>query len=100
MQGRPAPPLRGLGKLQDGKDVYGQANDPAELQFNYLPEGLREEENKPSLPARQESNFFNMEQAAMANPDTVETPADSLVSVLSIQDSVAAAPALSARYSG
>jgi len=60
--------MRGLGKLQDGKDVSGQApNDPAELQFNYLPEGLREEENKPSQPPRQESNFFNMEQAAVAN---------------------------------
>jgi len=60
--------MRGLGKLQDGKDVSGQApNDPAELQFNYLPEGLREEENRPSQPAREESNFFNMEQAAVAN---------------------------------
>jgi len=60
--------MRGLGKLQDGKDVSGQVpNDPAELQFNYLPEGLREEENKPIQPVRQESNFFNMEQAAVAN---------------------------------
>eukprot|EP00092_Neocalanus_flemingeri_P004867 GFUD01005237.1.p1 GENE.GFUD01005237.1~~GFUD01005237.1.p1 ORF type:complete len:1554 (+),score=557.90 GFUD01005237.1:650-4663(+) len=60
--------MRGLGKLQDGKDASGQPpNDPAELQFNYLPEGLREEENRPTQPARQESNFFNMEQAAVAN---------------------------------
>jgi len=60
--------MRGLGKLQDGKDLTGQApNDPAELQFNYLPEGLREEENRPSQPTKQESNFFNMEQAAVAN---------------------------------
>eukprot|EP00090_Calanus_glacialis_P034363 TRINITY_DN5765_c0_g1_i1.p1 TRINITY_DN5765_c0_g1~~TRINITY_DN5765_c0_g1_i1.p1 ORF type:complete len:1490 (+),score=607.25 TRINITY_DN5765_c0_g1_i1:212-4471(+) len=60
--------MRGLGKLQDGKDGPGQApNDPAELQFNYLPEGLREEENRPRQPVRQESNFFNMEQAAVAN---------------------------------
>merc|ERR1719427_699720 len=60
--------MRGLGKLQDGKDAPGQApNDPAELQFNYLPEGLRDEENRPVQPPRQESNFFNMEQAAAAN---------------------------------
>merc|ERR1719427_2137320 len=60
--------MRGLGKLQDGKDAPGQApNDPAELQFNYLPEGLRDEENRPVQPPRQESNFFNMEQAAVAN---------------------------------
>merc|ERR1719445_2761654 len=63
--------MRGLGKLQDGKDVSGQApNDPAELQFNYLPEGLREEETpaaKVNSFKRQESNFFNMEQAAAAN---------------------------------
>merc|ERR1711892_1383865 len=43
--------MRGLGKLQDGKDAPGQApNDPAELQFNYLPEGLRDEENRPVQP--------------------------------------------------
>ena len=61
--------MRGLGKLQDGKtENSGQApNNPAELQFNYLPEGLREEENKPIKPNRPESNFFNMEQAAAAN---------------------------------
>jgi len=62
--------MRGLGKLQDGKDAPGQApTDPAELQFNYLPEGLREEENRPPQADRMEttSNFFNMEQAAVAN---------------------------------
>lgn len=43
--------------------------DPTELQFNYLPEGLREEESRPPVPPQPkvDSNFFNMEQAAMAN---------------------------------
>merc|ERR1719270_3185633 len=36
--------MRGLGKLE-GKDNNTGPNDPAELQFNYLPEGLRDEEN-------------------------------------------------------
>ena len=59
--------MRGLGKLQEGKDHSGPApTDPSELQFNYLPEGLREEE-RPGPVKRQESNFFNMEQAAVAN---------------------------------
>merc|ERR1719445_2983467 len=59
--------MRGLGKLQEGKDNSGPApTDPSELQFNYLPEGLREEE-RPGPVKRQESNFFNMEQAAVAN---------------------------------
>ena len=63
--------MRGLGKLQEGKDNTGPGpNDPSELQFNYLPEGLRDEEvsgGKPINFKRQESNFFNMEQAAAAN---------------------------------
>ena len=62
--------MRGLGKLQEGKhDNTGAAvNDPSEMQFNYLPEGLREE-TTPAQPSfkRQESNFFNMDQAAAAN---------------------------------
>ena len=61
--------MRGLGKLE-GKDNNTGPNDPAELQFNYLPEGLRDEENpgtRPNSFKRQESNFFNMEQAAAAN---------------------------------
>merc|ERR1719410_1597820 len=58
--------MRGLGKLREGKDHSGPApTDPSELQFNYLPEGLREEE-RPGAK-RSESNFFNMEQAAVAN---------------------------------
>ena len=64
--------MRGLGKLQEGKDNTGPGpNDPSELQFNYLPEGLREDESGPGQAKqgfkRQESNFFNMEQAAAAN---------------------------------
>jgi len=63
--------MRGLGKLQEGKDNAGPGpNDPSELQFNYLPDGLREEESsggKPINYKRPESNFFNMEQAAAAN---------------------------------
>ena len=59
--------MRGLGKLQEGKDNSGPApTDPSELQFNYLPDGLREDE-RPGPGKRQESNFFNMEQAAAAN---------------------------------
>merc|ERR1719319_1770752 len=42
--------------------------DPAGLQFNYLPEGLREEEGAPDgQPNRNGSNFFNMDAAATAN---------------------------------
>ena len=63
--------MRGLGKLREGKDNAGPGpNDPSELQFNYLPEGLRSDETaggNPSNFKRQESNFFNMEQAAAAN---------------------------------
>jgi len=63
--------MRGLGKLQEGKDNAGPGpNDPSELQFNYLPEGLRDDEApaaKVNSFKRQESNFFNMEQAAAAN---------------------------------
>ena len=47
--------MRGLGKLQEGKGevTTGLAApaDPSGLQFNYLPEGLREEENRwPVVP--------------------------------------------------
>ena len=73
--------MRGLGKLQEGK---GEATtglaapaDPSGLQFNYLPEGLREEEgsqgggggapaNQPINPGNP-TNFFNMDAAATAN---------------------------------
>ena len=60
--------MRGLGKLQEGKDHSGPApTDPSELQFNYLPEGLREEERPGQVKRPESSNFFNMEQAAVAN---------------------------------
>ena len=71
--------MRGLGKLQEGK---GEATtglaapaDPSGLQFNYLPEGLREEEGQQGggrVAANQPlagnpTNFFNMDAAATAN---------------------------------
>ena len=70
--------MRGLGKVQEGKGeaTTGLAapTDPSGLQFNYLPEGLREEEgqggsgvaaNQP--PSGNPTNFFNMDAAATAN---------------------------------
>ena len=64
--------MRGLGREQQGKAeaTTGLAApaDPAGLQFNYLPEGLREEEGAPDgQPPRNGSNFFNMDAAATAN---------------------------------
>jgi len=71
--------LKGLGKLGGEKDNSGVQilSDPQELRFNYLPEGLREtEEVRPTAQTGQAagarpdvkgSNFFNMEQAAVAN---------------------------------
>ena len=59
--------------MQDGKEIImtgsSAPTDVTELQFNYLPEGLREEESRPLVPPQPkvDSNFFNMEQAAMAN---------------------------------
>ena len=67
----------GLGKVQEGK---GEATtglaapvDPSAMQFNYLPEGLREDEgsvaaNQGALgSAGNPTNFFNMDAAATAN---------------------------------
>merc|ERR1719328_915276 len=69
--------MRGLGKLQEGKGeaTTGLAapTDPSGLQFNYLPEGLREEEGQGGVAAyqppsgNQGTNFFNMDAAATAN---------------------------------
>ena len=59
--------MRGLGKLQDEKDVLGQVpNNPADLQFSCLPEGGGEPACPNVQPPRQESNFFNMKQVAAA----------------------------------
>ena len=69
--------MRGLGKVQEGKGAattgLAAPTDPSGLQFNYLPEGLREEEGQGGVAANQPpsgnqgTNFFNMDAAATAN---------------------------------
>ena len=62
--------MRGCGKLQEGREQFTtQPNAPGDYQFNYLPEGLREDEVNSShvTPKKTENNFFNMEAAAVAN---------------------------------
>ncbi len=71
--------MRGCGRLQEGRDstttgaAAAQPNAPTDYQFNYLPEGLREDDTSLSSNAAAEqrrhstSNFFNMEAAAAAN---------------------------------
>jgi hypothetical protein len=85
--------MRGCGRLQEGRETTnpasggqgGAPNAPGDYQFNYLPEGLREDESagrssgsgdrKSSssgnlLDTKRRSsatNFFNMEAAAEAN---------------------------------
>ena len=54
-------------KFYKFQDAPGQApTDPAEFEFNYLPEGLKEEEHRPPQADRMESTI-NVEQAAVAN---------------------------------
>ena len=75
--------MRGCGRLQEGRDPNAaseKANAPGDYQFNYLPEGLREDERASRSSDRSSraggldgsrrssaSNFFNMEAAAEAN---------------------------------
>jgi len=57
--------MRGCGKLVEGAGaVPAVASD---YQFNYLPEGLREDEKQEKLPAKGKNNFFNINDAAAAN---------------------------------
>ena len=68
----------GLGKLQEGRENTGnqQPTAPSDYQFNYLPEGLREDEKSgegggKSAGAKSSksstNNFFNMDAASEAN---------------------------------
>ena len=69
--------MKGCGKLQEGREATaGNAPAaPSDYQYNYIPEGLREDEkstsaetNKDPNAARKSSNnFFNMDAAASAN---------------------------------
>lgn len=62
--------MRGCGKLQEGREASGtQPNAPGDYQFNYIPEGLRDDEETSGnvAPKKVENNFFNMEAAAVAN---------------------------------
>ncbi len=71
----------GLGKLQEGRENSGnqQPTNPSDYQFNYLPEGLREDEKTGEGGGKSASgaggksaktsvnNFFNMDAASEAN---------------------------------
>jgi len=62
--------MRGIGKVQEGRDPsLNQPAAPGDYQFNYIPDGLREDEVASSAggPNRSENNFFNMEAATVAN---------------------------------
>ena len=63
--------LKGLCKLgvgEKGDNDVQLVSNLQELWFNYLPDGLREEETPgPRAEASKGSNFFNMEQVAVAN---------------------------------
>eukprot|EP00088_Acartia_fossae_P005675 TRINITY_DN1255_c0_g2_i2.p1 TRINITY_DN1255_c0_g2~~TRINITY_DN1255_c0_g2_i2.p1 ORF type:complete len:1840 (-),score=597.38 TRINITY_DN1255_c0_g2_i2:454-5973(-) len=71
--------MKACGKVQEGRDPSAaQPAAPSDYQYNYLPEGLREDEKsgeggsgvgggKDPLAAKNPNNFFNMDAAAVAN---------------------------------
>jgi len=61
--------MRGCGKIQEGREPStNQPGAPGDYQFNYIPDGLREDEGADQdRPKRVENNFFNIEAATVAN---------------------------------
>ena len=69
--------MKGCGKLQEGREATAGTAPaaPSDYQYNYIPEGLREDEKStsaetskdPNAAKKNSNNFFNMDAAASAN---------------------------------